>query len=285
MESQDNQLGREGQLFIVATPIGNLGDITYRAVELLKSVEVIAVEDTRVSGKLLSRYAIQTPMLVCHEHNEEKAAQKIMPYLESGKSVALISDAGTPLINDPGYRLINLVRKAGFGVVPIPGASSPIAALCASGMPTDQFTYAGFFPRSGSARSDMIAVLKSAPHTYLFLESPHRLVKSLESMASSGLSDREICVARELTKLHESLINGSVVEVLAHYREHSPKGEIVLVVAPATEKGEVSDEDILVELDQEAMLALSPSKRAGAVAKALHVPKSRVYPLLNHDQD
>jgi len=282
MESQDNRPDGEGQLFIVATPIGNMGDITYRAVETLKKADVIAVEDTRVSGKLLARFGIDTPMMACHEHNEEKCAGKILDMLKSGKSVALISDAGTPLINDPGYRLVRSAREAGFQAVPIPGASSPITALCASGLPTDRFTYAGFFPRGGAALSDVLAQLQEASHTYLYLESPHRLVKSLEELVTAGMGGREVCVARELTKLHESFVAGSVVAVMQHYRDHPPKGEIVLMIAPVSEPAEVSDEMIVDALNSEAMLLLSPSKRAGSVARHLKVPKARVYALLDH---
>jgi len=284
MESQDNQLNREGQLFIVATPIGNLGDMTYRAVQTLRQADVIAVEDTRVSGRLLSHFGINRPMMTCHEHNEEKIAAKIINYLEEGHKVALISDAGTPLINDPGYRLVKRVREAGFDVLPIPGASSPIAALCVSGLPTDQFTYAGFFPRSGKSRSDLVATLEKARHTYLLLESPRRLVKTLETLTKANMAGREICVARELTKLHEEFVSGSPEEVLAHFREHEPRGEIVLLVGPLTGDIEVSDDDLRDALESEEMKALPPSKRAGVVAKQTGVAKSRVYALLDHDK-
>ena len=284
MESQDNQLNREGQLFIVATPIGNLGDITYRAVQTLRQVDIIAVEDSRVSGRLLSHLGVNTPMMICHEHNEEKVASKIIRHLEAGDQVALISDAGTPLINDPGYRLVRKVREAGFKVLPIPGASSPIAALCVSGLPTDQFTYAGFFPRSGRNRSDLIATLEEARHTYVFLESPRRLVKTLDALAAANMKGREVCVGRELTKLHEEFVSGAPEEVLAHFREHEPRGEIILLVGPLTGALEVSDDDLRTALDSEEMQMLPPSKRAGAVAKKSGVAKSRVYALLDHDK-
>jgi len=284
MESQDNQLGQEGQLFIVATPIGNLGDITYRAAIILREADIIAVEDTRVSGRLLSHLGINKPMMTCHEHNEEKAAAKVLHYLEQGDRVALISDAGTPLINDPGYRLVKKVREAGFSVVPIPGASSPIAALSVSGLPTDQFTYAGFFPRSGRSRSELIQTLEKARHTYVLLESPRRLVKTLEALCSAGMNDREICVARELTKLHEEHVCGVAETVLAHFREHEPRGEIVLLVGPMSGTVEISDDELCMALESEEMVGLPPSKRAGAVAKQLGVAKSRVYALLKHDK-
>lgn len=284
MESQDNQLNREGQLFIVATPIGNLGDITYRAAETLRQADIIAVEDTRVSGRLLSHLGITTAMMTCHEHNEEKVAGKIIRQLEKGEQVALISDAGTPLINDPGYRLVKKVREAGFKVLPIPGASSPIAALSVSGLPTDQFTYAGFFPRSGKNRSELIAALERARHTYVLLESPRRLVKTLEALTKANMAGREVCVARELTKLHEEFVSGSPDEVLAHFQGHEPRGEIVLLIGPVTGAVEISDDDLRAALSSEEMLTLPPSKRAGAVARQTGVPKSRVYALLEHDK-
>lgn len=282
MESQDNHQSREGQLFIVATPIGNLGDITYRAVETLKEADVIAVEDSRVSGRLLAHLGITTPMMICHEHNEEKALAKIIASLEAGKKVALISDAGTPLINDPGYRLVRKVRRAGFRVVPVPGACSPIVALCASGLPTDQFTYAGFFPRSGRSRSELVERLRKAAHTYVLLESPRRLLKTLETLCDAGMAEREVCVARELTKLHESLVCGQLEEVLAHFRENGPRGEIVLLIAPASATVEATDDELVAALAMDEMQQFSPSKRAGVVAKQFGVPKSRVYALLEH---
>ncbi len=280
MKSEDKHLNTEGQLFIVATPIGNLGDITYRAAEILRKAAVIAVEDTRVSGRLLSHLGISTSMMVCHEHNEEKAAAKIIHRLRSGEDVALISDAGTPLINDPGYRLVKTVRHAGLKVLPIPGASSPIAALCASGLPTDQFTYAGFFPRSGKSRTELISTLEKARHTYVLLESPRRLVKTLETLDEANMAGREICVARELTKLHEAFVCGSADEVLAHFKQHDPRGEIVLLIGPRSENVEITDDDLMSALDTKEMRSLSPSKRAGAVAKQFGVTKARVYALL-----
>lgn len=278
MKAEDKHLKEEGQLFIVATPIGNLGDMTYRAVRTLQEVDLIAAEDTRVSSKLLSHYAISTPMLACHEHNETSVAKKIIEHLQAGRSVALISDAGTPLINDPGYRLVREIRKAGFSVIPVPGACSPVAALSACGLPTDQFTYVGFLPRSGRARGELISELEAAAHTHVLLESPRRLVKTLEDLCSSNMSEREACVARELTKLHETFVCGTLAEVALHFQEHTPRGEIVLLIGPAIER-EATDDELIRALSTSEMLALPPSKRAGSVAKACNVSKSRVYSL------
>lgn len=278
MESQDRRKHPSGQLFIVATPIGNLSDITYRAVELLQQVAVIAAEDTRISGRLLSHYAINTPMLPCHEHNETAVSAKIIRRLEAGESVALISDAGTPLINDPGYRLVRAVREAGFEVVPIPGASSPIAALSASGLPTDAFTYLGFLARSGKERKQMLQQIGQTPHTVVLLESPRRLLKTLTDLAGV-VGSREVCVARELTKLHESFVCGSLDEVTRHFEAAAPRGEIVLMIGPAV-RGEVSDETIISLLQRGEGAELPPSARARHIAGQLGVSKSRVYDLM-----
>ncbi|MDQ6967023.1 MAG: 16S rRNA (cytidine(1402)-2'-O)-methyltransferase, partial [Mariprofundaceae bacterium] len=162
MKTQPNDKHADGQLFIVATPIGNLSDITFRAVETLKSVDLIAAEDTRVSRRLCEHYGITTPLTACHEHNEEKMAAQLLDSIRQGRNIALISDAGTPLINDPGYRLVSRLREAGVRITPIPGACSPIAALCASGLPTDSFTYDGFLARSGKTRRKQIEAIAAS---------------------------------------------------------------------------------------------------------------------------
>jgi len=282
MESQDKRKHPSGQLFIVATPIGNLGDITYRAVEILRQVTVIAAEDTRVSSRLLSHYGIDTPMMPCHEHNEEAISAKIIRRLQEGADVALISDAGTPLINDPGFRLVRAVRAAGCEVVPVPGASSPIAALCASGLPTDAFTYLGFPPRSGKERRLLLQQIDTTPHTLVLLESPRRLLKTLEDLAGVA-AQREICVARELTKLHETFVCGSLDAVRSHFESTPPRGEIVLMIGPRV-RGEVSDDDILARLRQGEGGELPPSARARHIAGLLGVSKSRVYALMLSEQ-
>jgi len=178
MKTHTNDKHANGQLFIVATPIGNLADITYRAVETLKSADLIAAEDTRVSRRLCEYYGIATPLLACHEHNEEKMAAQLLEAILEGKNIALISDAGTPLINDPGYRLVSHLRASGIRVTPIPGACSPIAALCASGLPTDSFAYDGFLARSGKTRKTQIELIAASTCTRILLESPHRLLQT-----------------------------------------------------------------------------------------------------------
>lgn len=256
--------------------------MTYRAVETLNSVDLIAAEDTRTSRKLLQHFAITTSMMAVHEHNEEYAAEKLIQRMEQGENIALISDAGTPLISDPGYKLVRKLRRNGFRVTPIPGASSVITALCAAGLPTDHFRFEGFLPRSGASRSSALQRVVESQETNLLLESPRRLLQTLKQLQPLIESNREVVVARELTKLHEQFISGTTSELIAHFSEHSARGEIVLMVAPAPpkEKGEITDEHIQVLLQTEAMLTLPPSARAKSVAKELGVPKSRVYDLL-----
>lgn len=257
--------------------------MTFRAVEILKHADLIAAEDTRNSGRLLTHFAIQTPQLACHEHNEQQVSTRILQALSEGKRVALISDAGTPLINDPGYRLVRQAREAGFPVLPVPGACSPIAALSVSGLPTDQFTYLGFLPRSGQARAARIARVIESDATVVLLESPHRLLKTLHDLEAAGLGERELFVGREMTKRFEEYMTGTALSLQQYFSEHVLKGELVLAVAPADKAapdGEAEDELILVMLQGEEMQALPPSQRAKAVAKKLGVEKARVYALM-----
>jgi len=279
MDSQDNSIQTCGQLFIVATPIGNLADMTYRAIETLKNADWIAAEDTRVSGRLLEYYDIQTPMFACHDHNEAKVADNMLVRLHAGESGALISDAGTPLINDPGYRLVRKIRQAGLNVVPIPGACSPITALCASGLATDQFTYMGFLARSGGARAVQLQTIADAAHTCVFLESPKRILKTLQHLEAM-LGSKELCIGRELTKLHEEFISGNVSEVIAHLHTHTPRGEMVVMVGVSQMPVEITDAMIAIEAKKSVYESISPSARARAVAQNLGVKRSRVYDVL-----
>lgn len=286
MESQTNHKQQFGKLFIVATPIGNLQDMTFRAVSTLKEVAMIAAEDTRTSRKLLDFFAITTPTMPCHDHNESKAGQHISGLLADGKDVALISDAGTPLINDPGYHVVHMLREEGFDVVTIPGACSPIAALAASGLPTDTFTYLGFLPRKGKARADICEVIRVSRHTQVFLESPKRILKTLQTLQALPLmGNRPCCVGRELTKIHEEFISGTLDEVVQHFEQHAGRGEMVVMIG-AGARIVIDDDDIIQALhtclaqDDSA----SPSYLAKQIAKQLGVSRSRVYGLL-HGQD
>ncbi len=281
MDTQTKHKQSSGKLFIVATPIGNLQDMTFRAVQTLKDVDVIACEDTRTSRKLLDFYSIDTKLIPCHDHNENKAAKQVLNLLQDGQDVALISDAGTPLINDPGYHVVHLLREKGFDVVTIPGACSPIAALAASGLPTDIFTYLGFLPRKGKMRLTFLKRIQQAKDTQVFLESPKRVLKTLQALqALEHMGDRPCVVGRELTKIYEEFIHGSVDEVVAHFEEHSGRGEMVVMIG-AGEQREVDDTMIQQALDAAFADGLSSSASAKQVALDLNVSRSRAYALIH----
>ncbi|ABV38854.1 uroporphyrin-III C/tetrapyrrole (corrin/porphyrin) methyltransferase [Shewanella sediminis HAW-EB3] len=218
-------------LYIVPTPIGNLGDISSRAIDVLNNVKLIACEDTRHSGILLSHFGIETRKTALHDHNERDRADWIIQKLSNGEAVALISDAGTPLISDPGYHLVSAVRNAGYKVIPLPGACAAITALSASGLPSDRFTFEGFLPSKEKGRIDKLTELKEDPRTLIFYESPHRIVHSLESILTALGEDRVIVMAREVTKTFETFLCGTVKEVLEQVKAdpNQQKGEIVLM--------------------------------------------------------
>ena len=220
----------KGTLYIVPTPIGNLGDITLRALEVLKGVDLILAEDTRTSGKLLSHYGISTPRRSYHMHNEHRVAAGIVAELAKGASMALISDAGTPGISDPGFLLVRAAQEAGIRVECLPGATALIPALVASGYPSDRFVFEGFLPQK-KGRQTRLQALAEEPRTMVFYESPHKLLKTLEQFEGVFGKERPVSASRELTKLYEETVRGTLEEVLAHFRTHPPKGEFVLVVA------------------------------------------------------
>lgn len=214
-------------LFVVATPIGNLQDITFRALETLKSVDLIVCEDTRVSSTLLNKYEIKKPLFALNEFNEEQEVFTILKRLET-VDVALVSDAGTPLISDPGFRLVSSAKKKGFAVVPIPGPSALIAALSASGLPTDKFSFLGFLSKSQTKNEKVLHQYKDLQTTIVLYESPHRIIKTLEAI-KNVFGNIEITMAREITKIHEEIITKTVAEFINKYQEVEPKGEIVLL--------------------------------------------------------
>lgn len=225
----------EACLYIVATPIGNLGDITVRAVEILQSVDVIAAEDTRHTARLLNHLGIRKPLLACHEHNERQRSVQIIAKIAAGESVALVSDAGTPLISDPGYFLVASVREAGYRVSPIPGACALIAALSVSGLPSDRFFFEGFLPAKSVGRRKRFQSLSGFEHTWIFYESPHRIEDSLGDMAEVLGIERMIVIARELTKTFETVLSGTVGECLERLQSdaNQKKGEFVVLVRGA----------------------------------------------------
>ncbi|RLD24508.1 MAG: 16S rRNA (cytidine(1402)-2'-O)-methyltransferase [Bacteroidetes bacterium] len=218
------------QLFLVPTPIGNLGDITYRAVEILKTVDLILAEDTRTSGKLLKKYDIQAKLKSFHIHNEHKTITSIIDQLNNGVIMALVSDAGTPGISDPGYLLVKEALASGISIEALPGATAFVPALIKSGFPTDRFVFEGFLPHK-KGRQTRLKGLVDESRTIIFYESPHRLLKFLGQIAETFGSDKQISVSRELTKLYEETITGSVTEVIEYYAERTIKGELVVVVA------------------------------------------------------
>lgn len=219
-----------GTLYIVATPLGNLGDMTFRGAQILRDVDAIATEDTRRTGKLLSHYEIKNRLVAYHEHNEARAARAIVERILGGESIALVTDAGTPLVSDPGFLLVAACVKANIDVVPIPGPSALVAALCASGLPPHPFYFAGFLPRKTGARRRRLAVLSNLPCTLLFYESPHRVASSIRDMAEE-LGDRPAVIARELTKIHEEFLRDRLPALAELVEGRTLKGEIVIIVA------------------------------------------------------
>ncbi len=267
-------------LYLVATPIGNLEDITYRAVRVLGEVSLIAAEDTRTTGKLLKRYGISTSLTSYHEHNKAHKVGDILARLAE-RDVALVSDAGTPGINDPGFALVNAALEAGHTVSPIPGPSAPIAALSASGLPADSFLYLGYLPRKKNQRRKLLDEVKAFTYTLIFLETPHRLLDSLRDMAER-LGNRKIAVARELTKLHEEIFRGKIDRARQHFTEHEPRGEFTLVVAGLDSAGQTWSEEVLRAALREAQEAgeKSPSKVAQEIAKKSGWKRSEIYDIL-----
>ncbi|MGE0109396.1 MAG: 16S rRNA (cytidine(1402)-2'-O)-methyltransferase [Bdellovibrionales bacterium] len=226
-------LGLNSGLYIVATPIGNLGDITLRALWTLQEADLILCEDTRVSGKLLNSFGLKKPLLSCHEHNEEAREQEVLSRLAKGESLALISDAGMPLIADPGYRLVRACREAGFMVTIIPGANAALTALAGSGLPTNSFLSSGFLPHKSGARQKELEALSHNAACLVFYESPHRLMASLKDMSDCFGKERRAVVARELTKRYETFHEGCLADLCNYFETTgAPKGEMVLVVAP-----------------------------------------------------
>jgi len=283
MNSDSRLQSETGQLFIVATPIGNLADMTFRAVEILNNVDIIAAEDTRNSGRLLQHYGIKTSMIALHDHNERDMIARIRSLLTEGHSVALISDAGTPLISDPGYRLVHTLKNEGIDVIPVPGASSMTAALCACGLPTQPMLYLGFLPRTGKAHKSELMRMAQSDCTSMIFESPHRLLKTLQELSQLAGPQRQACVAREITKLHEDIRNGTLSELIAYYRQRNIKGECVLLLAPCppSSRGkDISDDEILACLQRNEFATLPPSAQARQVANRLGISKARVYQLL-----
>ncbi|CDG48509.1 16S rRNA (cytidine(1402)-2'-O)-methyltransferase [Serratia symbiotica] len=278
MNQQQQSVISTSTLYVVPTPIGNLGDITYRALEVLKNVDLIAAEDTRHTGLLLQHFAISARLFALHDHNEQQKTEQLLVKLQAGQSIALVSDAGTPLINDPGYHLVRRCREAGIRVVPLPGACAATTALCAAGVASDRFCYEGFLPAKTKGRKGTLMALAEEARTLIFYESTHRLVESLQDMVTVWGPQRYVVLARELTKTWESIYGAPVGAVLAWVQEDEMRrrGEMVLIV-----EGHKAQEDVL-PLDALRTLALLqkelPLKKAAALAAEIHgVKKNALY--------
>lgn len=267
-----------GTLYLIATPIGNLEDISARALRLLGSVRLIAAEDTRQTARLLHHFDLHTPLRSYHEHNKLSRLDEILAALAAG-DVALVSDAGTPALNDPGYELVRAALAAGYAVSPVPGACAPVAALVASGLPTDAFLYLGYLPRKGGERRRLLEEVAGLPYTLIFLEAPHRLLEALGDLEST-LGDRQMAAARELTKLHEEVFRGGIGATRAHFTANEPRGEFTLVVAGRPpEERQWSEERLRAALAAALAGGESPSRAAAQLAAQAGWPKKAVYQL------
>ena len=268
----------EACLYIVATPIGNLSDMSQRAIEVLQQVDVIAAEDTRHSGFLLQHFAIKTPSISLHDHNEQQRSETLLEKLQQGESIALISDAGTPLISDPGYKLVSLVREHNIRVVPVPGSCAVITALSASGLASDRFSFEGFLPSKQGARQQALQMLVDESRTMIFYDAPRRLNGTLSDMVEVFGDDRPACLARELTKLHETITTQPLRELLEWVSEDSNqlKGECVLLVEGVKQQKDASETEINRVLG--LLLKELPVKKAAAITSSLlEVSKNTAY--------
>ena len=267
-----------GVLHVVATPIGNLGDLSPRAQQVLRGVDAVCAEDTRHTRQLLAHFGIERPLVALHEHNEDDLAQRIVARLHGGESLALVSDAGTPLVSDPGYRLVRAAREAGIRVSPVPGASALVAALSVAGLPSDRFVFEGFLPAKASARREHLAALAGEPRTLIFYESSHRIEESLADAAAAFGGQRRAVLARELTKLFETVLDGTLADLHARVAADADqrKGEFVLVVQGM---GEDADARLAEGRRVHAILArqLPPSAAAKLAAEITGAPRKALY--------
>jgi 16S rRNA (cytidine1402-2'-O)-methyltransferase len=266
-----------GTLYLVATPIGNLKDITLRAIDVLRDVDVIACEDTRHTRKLLTSLDIGKKLISYHEHNEAERAAEIVEFLSSGKNIAIVSDAGTPGINDPGYRVVRAAADSGFNVVPVPGPAAFVNATVVSGLPTDSLFFGGFLPSKKQARQKRLKEIRNIPATLVFYETPHRLLRSLEDCIEI-LGDRNASVSRELTKLHEETVRGKLVDIRSHFETNAPRGEFVICIGQGEEAGEMPQNKTLAERVAEIEAETGDRKAAlKQAAKEFGMSKSEAY--------
>lgn len=272
-----------GALYVVSTPIGNLGDMTYRAVEVLRSVGLIVAEDTRHSRTLLSHYQVETPAIAYHEHNEARETPRLVRRMLQGESIALVSDAGTPLLSDPGSRLVRAAADAGVGVFPIPGASALLAALVAAGIPADQFTFVGFLPRKGGDREQALRNIGTATVTTVLYESPQRVGDTLDDLIRVGCGERDAAFCRELTKRYEEIRRGTV-STLRDGLGESPRGEFVLIVGAGAER-ELSAAETLTVASRLRQDGLLPREIVDRLTQEFRVPRNVAYKLAHERPD
>ncbi|MEY2453313.1 MAG: rRNA (cytidine1402-2-O)-methyltransferase [Acidimicrobiaceae bacterium] len=268
-----------GALVLVATPIGNMGDLSPRAVEALRAADAICCEDTRRTGRLLAHAGVErtSPLLVVNDHTEAGRIGEVLALLARGQRVAVVTDAGTPGISDPGERLVRAAAAEGYVVEVVPGPSAAVAGLVASGLPAGRFVFEGFLPRKGSGRTQRLAELASERRTIVLYEAPHRLARTLADLSASFGDDRRIAVARELTKLHEEVWRGTIGDAIAWAAQHEPRGEFVIVVDGAPAPDDATDDDVRAAVDDALRRGLSPRDAAAVVAGALGVSKRRAY--------
>ena len=253
-----------------------MGDITYRAVEILRGADLIACEDSRITGKLMTRLGLDRPLFPYHEHNADKVRPQLINKLKAGESVALVSDAGTPLISDPGHRLVRCCVDEGIPVTALPGANAALTALQLSALPSDRFLFAGFLPNKGHGRRQIIRELAAVPASLIFYESPNRLADSLADMAAV-LGNRPAAICRELTKLHEEVVRGHLLDLNNHYATHTPKGEVVVVVGPPLEEGQMGEEEMRLRLLDAMRGGTSVKDAAALVAAETGLPRRDLY--------
>ena len=267
-----------GTLYIVGTPIGNLEDTTFRAIKTLQEVDLIAAEDTRHTSKLLQHFQILTPQLSYHQHNEQSRIPELIEKLNQGKAIALVTDAGMPAISDPGYELVKVCVEANISVVPIPGVTASITALCASGLPTNKFIFIGFLPTKIKLREEQLEKLSNSLETVVLYESPYKLLQTLEDLAKMLGGNRKIVLARELTKLHEEFWRGTVGQAIIYYQNNQPKGEFTLVIAGAEpELPVLSENTIKQELQELFAQGISRSQASRQLSQKINLSRRKIY--------
>ena len=274
-------------LYLVSTPIGNLEDITLRALRMLREVDLIACEDTRHTRRLLDHFSVNKPIISYHEHNEQARAKELVERLDHGQSIAIVTDAGTPGISDPAYRIVTAAIERGVAVIPIPGATAMIAGLVASGLPTDAFLFAGFLPQRKSARHARLEELKAERVTLVLYEAPHRIRETLTD-ALEILGDRDAALARELTKLHEQFVRGKLSEILAHFESNAPRGEMTLVIAGNRDDNSAQAGDVSIREQVERLMrdgGLSRNEAIKQAARSRGLAKREAYQLLLDEKE